>query len=457
MKHCIVCSALLLLTTLVLAACGTASTQGPMAWLDQPLDGAKLPLEPQELTAHASDLDGVASLEFYVNDTLLVRAPASGGILADATVAWDPSRPGVYTISARATDSQGNVGSDSSVVVTVGELVGSPTPTPAEAAPGEVEISFTADRTELSPGECAILMWRVQGGEVALLNGESVPFSGESQTCPEETTSYTLAVYVGVGPPSPPVAERELVISVSGPLETPRPTQAAPTGTPRPPTPRPTSAAPTSTPLAPTATQPPVTRAVIAYFEANPGTINAGGCSTLSWDVHYATAAYLDGQGVIAPNTQQVCPATTTTYTLFATGTGGDDTRSVTVTVIQAPTPTPIITAIVVDSMPPYVSDLKAVPTSITADISPCTGQQTTVSVHAEDPSGVASVVAYWTLGSQSGQVNMTHQGAGIYKAVLGPFGVTGDLSISFVAWDTVGNSTPAYWLPYTVSVHSIC
>jgi len=455
MKHCIVCSALLLLTTLVLAACGTASTQGPMPWLDQPLDGAKLPLEPQELTAHASDLDGVASLEFYVNGTLLVRAPASGGILADATVAWDPSRPGVYTISARATDSQGNVGSESSAVVTVGELAGSPVPTPAEAAPGEVEISFTADRTELSPGECAILMWRVQGGEVALLNGESVPFSGESQTCPEETTSYTLAVYVGVGPPSPPVAERELVIVVSGPVETPRPTQAAPTGTPRPPTPRPTSAAPTRTPLAPTATQPPARRAEIIYFQANPETINAGGCSTLSWDVQYATTAYLDGQGVTAPNTQQVCPATTTAYTLFATGTGGDDTRSVTVTVIQAPTPTPIITAIVVDNIPPYVSDLDADPDTVQQ--AGCAGTKTTtVSVYAEDVgSGVALVRAYWSIGSESGQVDMTPQGGGIYKAVLGPFGQLGTVQISFVAWDTAGNSTP-YVGPITVGVFCI-
>ena len=384
MKHTVVCSALLILTALLMASCGPSATQGPMAWLDQPLDGAKLPLEPQELTAHASDADGVASLEFYVNGALLVRSPAAGEMLENATAGWNPSAPGVYTIAARATDSKGNVGPYAEAVVTVGTVHASPTPLP------------TGRPTE--------------------------------EVVTQETPSPR--------PPSSP----------------------APTGTARPPTPRPTSAQPTRTPVPPTRTpprptatpQPPVRRAEIAYFEANPSTINATQCSTLSWGVEYAAAVYLDGQGVIDHGTQQVCPASTTPYTLYARSTGGDDTRTVTVTVIEAATATPIV-----DTAPPDVSGLDADPASICAN-GEIPGKQTTVSVNVYDPSGVAGVVAYWTLASQSGQAPMTPIDGGVYEVVLGPFDDTGNLVITVVARDTVNNSTPPVG-PITVAVPMPC
>ncbi len=101
MGRTILCSLLVLVLGLLLAACAPSSTQGPAAWIDQPLDGSVLPLGPQEVTAHASDGDGVTSLEFYVDGTLLVHAPAGGGVLEHATAGWDPSRPGIYTSASR--------------------------------------------------------------------------------------------------------------------------------------------------------------------------------------------------------------------------------------------------------------------------------------------------------------------------------------------------------------------
>ena len=85
---------------------------------------------------------------------------------------------------------------------------------PDEGPPVEVQITLTADRTNLQPGECSTLQWNVQGGEVAHLNGQPVDLSGQMEVCPQETTTYSLAVYVGVGPPALPKAEREVVISV---------------------------------------------------------------------------------------------------------------------------------------------------------------------------------------------------------------------------------------------------
>ena len=290
MKHTGVCSALLILTVLMMAACGPVagqSTQGPDTWLDEPLDGAKLPLGPTEIMAHASDSDGVGYFDFFVNGTLLARAnavaaapvqvystgysgaPGTAGYLASATVGWNPTTPGVYTIRAVATDAKGHVGFDATAVVTVGRVEGSPTHSPAVPPTEEI---------------------------------------------------------VAPGTPAPPVPTR-----TPGP---PTPTPRFPTKTPGPPTPTPPF--PTATPRPPTATpQPPARRAEIIYFLANPATINAGGCSTLSWDVQYAAAVYLDGEGVVAPDDRQVCPATTTTYTLYATSGGGDDQESVTVTVQQ--------------------------------------------------------------------------------------------------------------------------
>jgi hypothetical protein len=335
------CLVLLLTSTLMLVACGTVA-QGPMTWLDRPLDGSKLPLTPVTIQAHASDADGVASFQFFVDDTPLVTISADGGRLGTAMVEWNPSQPGTYTIRARGVDNQGNAGSDATAVITVGELPqASPTAAPEEPLvepQGEVQISFTADHTNLSPGECAALMWSVQGGEAVVLDGQPVPFSGGSEVCPEETTRYTLAVYAGVGPPSPPAAERELVIAVGEPeATTPSPTYAAPTATVR----------PTATAPGATATQPSGCPGgpVISFFTASPSTITAGQSSTISWGaVTNGNTSQLVGSVVInpglgevgSPGSRVVSPGSTTTYTLVATGCGGTAQQQVTVTVNPA-------------------------------------------------------------------------------------------------------------------------
>lgn len=81
--------------------------------------------------------------------------------------------------------------------------------------PLDIKIDFTAVRNELDLGECVMLEWTTQGGEVIQLNEQPVASSGQKQVCPSKTSTYTLAVYYGVGPPAPPKAKREIVISVS--------------------------------------------------------------------------------------------------------------------------------------------------------------------------------------------------------------------------------------------------
>ena len=64
----------------------SASAPGPTTWLDRPLDGSSLPLPPPSspviVQAHASDADGVATFEFFVDALALGSVPGGGGRLA---------------------------------------------------------------------------------------------------------------------------------------------------------------------------------------------------------------------------------------------------------------------------------------------------------------------------------------------------------------------------------------
>ena len=72
---------------LLLSACnlpGTASTPTPVpqygaaqAWIDAPLDGSTIPLDPYEIVMHAYDPGGVTQVELKVNGSLLASIPKS--------------------------------------------------------------------------------------------------------------------------------------------------------------------------------------------------------------------------------------------------------------------------------------------------------------------------------------------------------------------------------------------
>jgi hypothetical protein len=87
---------------------------------------------------------------------------------------------------------------------------------------------------------------------------------------------------------------------------------------------------------------------VISYFNANPGTINAGQSSTLDWgpvtngnsSVLVRSVVIQPGLGEVgSPGQRVVSPGSTTTYTMIATGCGGETRQQVTIVVNQAPPP----------------------------------------------------------------------------------------------------------------------
>jgi peptidoglycan-associated lipoprotein len=84
---------------------------------------------------------------------------------------------------------------------------------------------------------------------------------------------------------------------------------------------------PTETAPAPTAT-----------ISVTPSTIDPGGSAVLAWKTTDATDVSIDGIGNVSPNgTQNVSPATSTTYHLVARGSGGSTDATARLTVNAAP------------------------------------------------------------------------------------------------------------------------
>jgi peptidoglycan-associated lipoprotein len=77
-------------------------------------------------------------------------------------------------------------------------------------------------------------------------------------------------------------------------------------------------------------------------LSANPETIQQGQSTTLTWQTSNATDVSIDAVGAVqASGSQQVTPASSTTYTLTAKGAGGTQTATARVTVTTPPPPPP--------------------------------------------------------------------------------------------------------------------
>jgi hypothetical protein len=107
---------ILALAALALSACDLPAPEvaavggGLQVWLDQPPDGANLPLAPFTLKAHASDVggSGVSQINLLVN-TIPIGAIATDETLplVYAEVEWNPAAPGLYEIQAQAFNAEG--------------------------------------------------------------------------------------------------------------------------------------------------------------------------------------------------------------------------------------------------------------------------------------------------------------------------------------------------------------
>ncbi|MEW5957519.1 MAG: hypothetical protein AB1801_07340 [Chloroflexota bacterium] len=73
-----------------------------------------------------------------------------------------------------------------------------PTATPTVRSPSPVPrqytISFEADDSKITEGDCTDLKWEVMGASSVQLNGQSVSPSGKKEVCPNRDTEYRLTI-----------------------------------------------------------------------------------------------------------------------------------------------------------------------------------------------------------------------------------------------------------------------
>jgi len=170
------------------------------------------------------------------------------------------------------------------------------------APPPAPTVSLSANPTSVVQGQCATLMWTSANASSALIDQGvgKVDLSGLRQVCPASTTQYTIAATGEGGSQS-----ASTTVSVTPP---PTPTVS---------------------------------------LSANPAAIQQGQCATLVWTSANASSASIDqGVGrVDLSGLRQVCPTSTTQYTITTVGGGGSRTASTTVSVTPPPTPTVSLSA----------------------------------------------------------------------------------------------------------------
>jgi hypothetical protein len=110
---------------------------GPLAWIDAPLNGVTLPLDPYPVVYHAADPGGVVAAEWSVNGVVLSSDanPDPAALLVTFQHEWAPRAPGVYTHRVRTQGAGGAWGDYAEAVVTIGDGTPTDTPTPATITP----------------------------------------------------------------------------------------------------------------------------------------------------------------------------------------------------------------------------------------------------------------------------------------------------------------------------------
>ena len=144
------------------------------------------------------------------------------------------------------------------------------------------------------------------------------------------------------------------------------------------------SPVPTVPEAAPTAqgTAAPAAEISISFW-ADQNQIQQGNCTDLNWNVQHADSISLNGSGVGASGSEQVCPSQTTSYTLIANAPSGQKQQSLTITVSSPPPPA--------DQDPPLITNISHSPGKIW-NYYTCGADTFTVTASVSDASSINSV-----------------------------------------------------------------
>ncbi len=176
---------------------------GTTVWIDVPIDNLTL-ANPQDLTieGHATSPGGVAQVEIFVNDALLVEVndlPVEG-TLTGFQAGWTPAAPGEYVIRVVAYGADGSASAPDSALVRIGgesvTVTSTPvsTDTPSVTPMTEPVIQFWADPQTITAGGCTDLYWEVSNALKVVFGGAEQPFTGSGSDCMCETQNYPLTV-----------------------------------------------------------------------------------------------------------------------------------------------------------------------------------------------------------------------------------------------------------------------
>ncbi|MBI5652886.1 MAG: hypothetical protein HZC40_20925 [Chloroflexi bacterium] len=347
-------------------------TTGPRAWIDIPLDGARVPVgAPVAVVSHAYAREGIAEVLLAVNGVAYRRSPpASNESFAKMTHEWIPQNEGDYLLQITAFSKTGETSNPASARVrAIGKTTRTPTPvasatptpvitaTPPRGAIVDLELVSVEAFVTLTKGEqqfCDIRVTYRNAGTIpipndytiqafldgrphaAITRGRGFGVGGTSEAI--FVYQFTGTAYIGINLDSTnAIAESN---ESNNAFAEARSCGVAPAATI---VPSPTIPLPVIT-LVPSRTSTTVPTAIIPAqinFRADQTTLTRGQCTTLRWDVENATAVYLEGNGVPGHGTQQMCPNNTTTYTLRVNAPAGTADRNVTINVqIPANTPT---------------------------------------------------------------------------------------------------------------------
>ena len=316
---------LLLVILILTAGCDFLPFGGnepPVAYIDSISPSEVAVGETVTLVGHGIDTDGtVVGYQW--------RSSIDGDIGSLASFDSSALSEGNHIISLRVQDNNGDWSEEvESVVIVSGATVepaeedyyesSQPEALPETTIPTALPYinHFTAEPAIISPGGSSTVSWDVSNAESVTvgygMSLEVVPSVGTATASPTTTTTYTLTATSGASTVSATVT----VAVEGGDTE---------------------GGGVHGTGVVDVEDLP-----VINSFTASPAIIDAGGSSTLSWDVSNATLIQLAGGTKTATLTHPVDstvvePTSTTTYTLTATNSAGSVNATAKVTV-QAPT-----------------------------------------------------------------------------------------------------------------------
>lgn len=428
---------------LIIAAALTScqgSTLGPEAWIDQPLDGSELKLEPVAVTVHASDSDGVSTFEIYLDEELIQTIAAGGKRLGEASWEWLPTEPGEYTIRVVPIDSQGNRGEKAqTVVVIAGDLPD------LSRAPVEETLQAAIDKIECLDGLTVAVTIHISSplGIESYKIWNTVIEVEHNETF-QEPLPTNISKTVNITEPVQDQIDRNHQWGLKVVL----PGQADPY---------------LFYALEPDGRCPDHYQAVVVAEDpdlVDPDQVKARQNTACRQgpDSAFVVSGYLlqdefaEATGILADNSwiQVQLPETAYICWIAANQLIFDPGLLATLpTVVPPPLPVTIITDTPEPDTPepdttaPGIGGLSTDPSLILTQGSGCTSYSRTTTIQATvtDNIGVNLVNASWNVGGESGQVPLTRVNGNIFQGVVGPVNTIGTLNISVSAWDAAGNS----------------